>query len=83
MNDGRAKEALRQLVVGYPSRQDLDEKAHRILPWVVFAEIFNDPEFNPTNGFLDDPNSVERLREIDPSKIEREVQDAQQKGEQT
>ncbi len=64
MSDDRANEALRQLVFRFPNCEVLDDKAHRILPWVVFAEMFNDEEFNPTNLFLHDPNSVERLREI-------------------
>jgi len=80
MVDDRAQEALRQLVVGFPNRQVLDDKANRVLPWVVFAEIYNDQEFNPTNHFLEDPNSVERLRDIDPSNLEREIENAQLKG---
>ena len=81
MADESTQEALQQLVTGYENRQVIDDKMGRILPWKVFAELYNDAEFAPGNHFLDDDNSVERLREIDPSYVEREVDDKKLKGE--
>ncbi len=75
MADESTEEAPQQLVTDYKTRQVLDDKNGRIIPWKVFAELFNDAEFAPTDHFIEDDNSVERLREIDPSSIEREVDD--------
>ncbi len=68
------------MVTGYKTRQVLDDKNGRIIPWKVFADLFNDAEFAPTNHFIDDDNIVDRLREIDPSFSEREVDDKKLKG---
>jgi hypothetical protein len=80
MADESTEEALHQLVTGYKTRQVLDDKNERIIPWKVFAELFNDAEFAPTNHFIEDDNNVERLREIDPSFIEREVDEKKLRG---
>ena len=81
MADDDSEEALQQLVTGFQTRQVIDDKMGRILPWQVFSTLFNDPKFLPTNHFHDDENSVERLREIDPSVLERKVDDKKLKGE--
>ena len=75
------KEALQQLVAGFQTRQVIDDKMGRILPWQVFSTLFNDPEFLPTNHFHDDEDNVERFREIDPFVLERKVDDKKLKGE--
>ena len=81
MADESTEDALRQLVTGFENRQVIDDKMGRIIPWKVFADLYNDAEFAPGNHFIDDENSVERLREIDPSSVEREVDDKKLKGD--
>ena len=80
MADESTEEALQQLVTCYKTRQVLDDKNGRIVPWKVFVGLFNDAEFAPTNHFIDDDNNVDRLREIDPSSIKLEVDDKKLKG---
>ena len=83
MADERNAAALEQLVNGFGTRQVMDDKNGRPLPWTEFEKLYNDVTFKPDNYFLDDPNSVARLREIDPGAIDREVSDKQLKGKVT
>mmetsp|Transcript_2930 Transcript_2930/g.8254 ORF Transcript_2930/g.8254 Transcript_2930/m.8254 type:complete len:379 (+) Transcript_2930:926-2062(+) len=80
MSDETTDEALDQLIRGYRDREVLDDKVHRLLPFVEFAKAYNNKSFLPVNPFVGDPEVCSRLRLIQPSKLERVVTEDQLKG---
>ena len=80
MADESAEDALMQLIKGFDGREVYDDKLNRPLPWTMFKDLFNDPDFVPENYFLNDANSIDRLREVNPAELASEVTDVKLRG---
>eukprot|EP00951_Prasinocladus_malaysianus_P029135 scaffold267648_cov15-Prasinocladus_malaysianus.AAC.1 len=75
--DDAMQEACAQIREGFRDRLELDDKVNRVMPYKDGVKLYNSADFSPTNEFLQDANSFEDLREINPATIERLIDEKQ------
>ena len=54
---------------GWSTRAELDDKVGREDPWANITTKFNDPDFRPSNLYLDRLDGFDQIRSVDPSSL--------------